>query len=278
MSARLSEQRWFQVGVMAVTALVLLSGVQSVMGENEADQWGQQRPEGAVTVDYGADGSVTVNFGPRTRPPSPYGIELIARSAGETNPFVGDFTAAGVEGVAFSITSDGHLPSAKLAFLEDEADARWTEPIDVSDTAGEVVENRLSLLADAPWTTYTPNGVWADSLQAVARIGIRLQPSGLEAQSYTVANFILFGEGGDTPPADLRPVISAMGKVARGLRIRWRNTAEGARYRVVRATNMFGPFEPVEGGEGIAGDDDLMEFTDENAVDSDRYFYKIIKE
>jgi len=278
MSVRFKTLHW---GSVLLVAMILSGWAIQATGEGEPTDWGQQRVAGAVTVEIGEDGAVTVHFAEMTQPPTRYGIDLFAGVQEGEDPFVGDFTAAGVEGVSFNFTGDGHVPATHLAFLEGESTRGWRHEFDASDVAGEVVSNSLPLLPDSPWLTGAPGDVaakWAEDLQHVARIGIRLQPSGMAAQSYTIDSFVLFGTGGTTPPADLRPVISAMGKAARGMRIRWRNTQQGGRYKVVRSSSVFGPFEDVEGGSGIAGDEEYMEFVDESAEDAERYFYKIIKE
>jgi len=114
--------------------------------------------------------------------------------------FSGDYVAAGVTGITFSVMGDGHMPSERRLILRSSVSGReWTYmPIEMSNKAGEWVLNTVPLdYSTGRWHLGGPGAseeVFLEDLRSVGWIGIRFQQSGTEAQVYCLDGFMLQGK------------------------------------------------------------------------------------
>jgi len=169
-----------------------------------------------IAFSSSGEGSITVAFRAQGGPPEYTPATVIADAGVDGSPFSGDYTAAGVVGLSFRITGDGHVPRFPAVVLVGKKSGRlWYNPrVTVSSVAGEVATNNVSFDLSAGWATDVSGdlaAMWQQDLQDVGMIGVRLVQQGLEAQSFTLDDFRLADKNGFiTPPADMSPLEKAL--------------------------------------------------------------------
>ncbi|MCK5850545.1 MAG: hypothetical protein KAH23_06480 [Kiritimatiellae bacterium] len=178
----------------------------------EADSYG------GVTFAEGADGSITVTFAEQSAsgPPALSAGTVVADVGISSDTFVGDYIAAGVKGLRFSIVSDGHRPSSAMLVLKNQDGRTWcNRNVVVSEEAGKVVVNNVLFERSAGWdrnerSTVDKDAMWLADLLNVGMIGIRLTQAGIEEQSYTVSKFMLVDVDGMISVGSLMPLQDAL--------------------------------------------------------------------
>lgn len=204
----MSKMRY--IVLILLMALLCASGVLGAEPETEADPLGEGKRYGGAGVSYDPDGYVTVHFAawdPKGMPD--YSSGSVQADVGvSAGAFVGDYVAADIEGLTFKLMGDGHVPKDAMVILRSSVSGRiWrNENVQVSKSAGLWFMNTIPLQRDAGWTRDGPgdlDAMWAADLTSVDMIGIRLVQNGHEAQSYSIDDFRLFGEGFITDEAVL---------------------------------------------------------------------------
>lgn len=114
----------------------------------------------------------------------------------------GDYVAAGVTGISFSLMTGGTLPGTiRLVLHSSESDREWSyAPLNLSGEAGVWVGNIVMLDYSTGKWRLGGHGAseekFLEDLKHVDRIGIRIQQSGTKAQVYCIDEFRLLGPRG----------------------------------------------------------------------------------
>lgn len=113
--------------------------------------------------------------------------------------FSGNYVAAEVSGISFSIMTDGTVPAtARLVLHSSESDREWSyAPLEISGEPGMWVQNVAWLdYGEGKWRLSGPGAneqKFLEDLRHVDRIGIRIQQNGTKAQVYCIDEFKLHG-------------------------------------------------------------------------------------
>jgi hypothetical protein len=117
----------------------------------------------------------------------------------------GDYAAAGIRALAFRTAGDGHTPRGAVAVLTSRRGRTWRNAnVSVAAEAGVWTLNLLPLTLAGGWDRAEPAGtdkaaLWASDLRDVASVGVRFAAGGTAAQSYSVDDLMLVGDGFLTP-------------------------------------------------------------------------------
>ena len=172
--------------------------------------------EGMVGGVYtaGEDGEAILSFdarpgGARKKRSRGIGAATVGVNSGE---LVGNYTEAGIESVAFRFATDGHLPRAAVVLRTGDGEEWLNGNLNISLVAGEAMLNSLSFERSSGWrkNRLDTDALWAEALTDVKAIGIRVVPLGIEAQVYTISDFMLIGPDGLQIPADLSPLAARL--------------------------------------------------------------------
>lgn len=193
-------------GVSRVTAnvvwlcAVVLVGALSVQAAEigqEADPLAQGDMQGWVTFTTNPDGSVSINFYARpggSATTDPFRGAAVAT----TGAFLGNYPAAAVKAISFTLEGNGTKPSQYSKAILKCANGEWScMRLRVSDVAGEPVLNYIPLTLDAGWykNSRDMEAEWQDAVGSVEWVGVQLEPSTVNAESYKLDNFQLVGDG-----------------------------------------------------------------------------------
>jgi hypothetical protein len=135
------------------------------------------------------------NRSPSSPPPGAEGRIRTSLSTAE-GAFTGDYLAAGVQGLAFSLKHTGDTPPRVIVVLEPATGRRWynTALVNFADADGEWVENNVSFDLAGGWYDARGNrdpAAWDKALQSVASIGLDVLQAGALRQTVSVDNFRL---------------------------------------------------------------------------------------
>lgn len=142
--------------------------------------------------------AASLTFAKQTGVPSPDEGAIIPNAVNVPGVFTGDYLATGVKGVALRIKTEGILPSSCIFYFYNRAhDREWQFPIrtlEPNSTEWQTVTVPFDFAAG--WTLWdvgaTPER-FAEDLQAVDNIGVRLLRSGTAMQTYSLSDFMLLG-------------------------------------------------------------------------------------
>lgn len=199
----------------------------SVMAEDTASAsvWGVDG-SGATSLTVTPDGSgaVTVAFPEQatgSSAPIPLVCDLLIGGSDPSNLFTGDLKARGFSGARFRINGDGSVPaSVKLVIFQrlSRTIRQWEHNgVSVSSTLGEWRITQIPLDVHKGWNTgyssslYTKEEMWDIDLADVQTLLLRIVPSGMNAQTYSISDFQLVGPGVISEPAILSPLQAYFG-------------------------------------------------------------------
>jgi hypothetical protein len=190
---------WLLVAACAALACATAYGVTEGAG---ATGLSQSDPQGKVTFSGVGGGSITVEFGSQGEYNDLCSTMILVDSSVPGSVFVGDYSAVGQ--VSFTVVGDGHRPKDLVLTLGMAGNLlKWRYVIGggaVSATAGQVATVVVPMGGPAAgWKTDSSGdkaAMWKADIRNVAQVGIRISRGGAEAQSYTVANFMLDGKLG----------------------------------------------------------------------------------
>jgi hypothetical protein len=204
---------WSITAAMLCVAVVASAAVHSTAADTLVEDTG----DGIEFISNG-DGSITIHFPART-----YTRDSQARGVGEAMvgtsqaPFVGDYTAAGIHGITFTVTSDGdgHQPHHANLVLEAGGHV-WTGPqFSVATDPNTPTTHRTPLDAAAGWGSITVRNaeraeVFAASLASVTSVAIAMGAGSNDAEDYTISDCMLVGPDGFSVPVELGPLGAAL--------------------------------------------------------------------
>ena len=176
---------------------------------------------GWKVIDSGT--AVTVQFPEKTSPIAlPYTSSLLVGGSSPSTAFTGDFSK--YTGIRFKITGDGSQPEfVQVRFYRKVGwgTRRWLfNNLPVSTNAGEWTINLIPLSYEKGWTTCydfsnyrnpDPAYWFKEDLKNVDMLMVTIRPGSHAAQSYSIDQFQLLGEGGPTEPASLTPLEAYFG-------------------------------------------------------------------
>ena len=175
-----------------------------------AEGWSKYQQYGVVSFSSLSDACVTASFKSQSFPT--YCAATLVATGGD---FTGNYAAAHVESLRFSVESNGNQLGAVKAVLLSGSGRLWrNENVETPGTDGVAVINTIPFTRAAGWTRDgrgDKDAMWADDLQDVVMVGVAIVQGGMDAQWYRVCNFVLLDEdGGTTPPAVLTPLQEAL--------------------------------------------------------------------
>lgn len=210
--------KWALKALVLVSTCLVAGRLAAATTEVVADDPGITDANGAPSYTFG-DGFVTVSFQEQaaTAMPEYNAATVVADTSGSGSVFAGDYAAAGVKGATFKIRSELNAAKPVQAMLVLQAGASgrlWrNENVNVSAVQGVWTLNTIGMDRAAGWTRDGGgdlDAMWLEDLKNVDLIGVRLAQPGLEAQSYSISEFKLFGDGFATPIATLTPLEKAL--------------------------------------------------------------------
>jgi hypothetical protein len=183
-------------GLISVVAMVLW-GAQSVCGvTTQADTWTTVDKVGNARSSEPAPGQIMVKFS-SSSVPQLASLTVVPGSSDADESFTGNYAAARVNSVSFSITAVGALPGNGTALILRSGDRTWNR-YDLAVEVGGTAANRVSLNRADGWQTQAEgdlDALWASDLRKVDFIGIRVNRGGVPAgQEFTIADFALEGD------------------------------------------------------------------------------------
>jgi len=208
------------LGLAGLLALAVLVApvAQGATADAEAGALAAAEKSGGASFSTGPDGETVIAF-----PSRPRGArQAFSAAAGvadvgvASGALVGNYKAAGIQGLTFKIATDGQLPLNAILVIKSGDGLSWLNPnVQVSDVGGAWVLNNVGLARSAGWDVAVPasmdkDALWDSALRNVKAIGIRLAAKGESAQSYSIDDFMLVGAGGFTIPGELTPLQQAL--------------------------------------------------------------------
>lgn len=206
-------------GIMALAITLFCGAASAAQTGVDADPLLDGDTYGAVTYTGGSGGSITVSFAAQseTAPPAVNAGSTVADVGVSEGAFVGNYVDADVQTLKFNVTGDGHLPGSIMVILKNSDGRTWcNENVNVSETNGVMAVNEISFDRSSGWdrnerSTVDKDALWQSDLQDVAVIGVRITQGGIEAQSYTISEFVLYDSNGSgSGSADLTPLEQAL--------------------------------------------------------------------
>ncbi len=195
-----------QTGVAAGCIVLLLSAYAVVAAlTGESGVWRTDERYGGVGFSSASSGSITVSFAAQGVPSAYTCAAVVADPATNGGAFSGDYISAGVKGLSFKITSNGHTPGDIMVILRSSniIGREWrNENVQVS-TDG--VTNFFSFRLEDGWQCNCDGdlaAMWDLDLRSVGVIGVRLTPGSSAAESYTIEQFRLLDENGVSSMGD----------------------------------------------------------------------------
>ena len=203
-----------KVGMAAcgsILALLVATSYAAAPSEDAVSLSKDEMVGGGYSI--GPDGEAILSFvarprGARTMISRGAGVATLGVNSGD---LVGNYTEDGIQSVAFTFATDGHLPWAAV-FVKTGTGTWLNENLNISEVAGEATLNSLSFERSAGCKRIRLNTaeLWAEALTDVQAIGIRVMPLGQEAQVYTISDFMLIGPDGLQIPANLTPLAARL--------------------------------------------------------------------
>jgi hypothetical protein len=193
-------------------AMSVTSSMQAASTGVEADSW---IANGTVT-DNGE--YITVSFRKQSlaRVPDSAVANLDADETVAASAFVGSYPDAGIKGVSFRLmveSTAAEMPAGVSMFIIGGADDnRWTlSNLEINNESGVWVANNVTITADrGAWDRDMARGHDAEkqalrleTINDVKLIGFSFSQQGIDAQSYSIGDFRLLGDGFVSDPAVL---------------------------------------------------------------------------
>ena len=213
------ERMKFGTGITILACLLLAAGtLQAAVPGVTADGLSSESVSGGASVSSQGD-SITVAFdeiaavaddvfvGPQNN---------MAAVGASDGAFVGDYTASGITGLVFDVAcNEGVAPGRTRVLLRTAAGyvLEWTADVAVGADGGTY---SVAIDQNSKWTQAGAIlSDWQSALTAVQTIGIRFVQSGSKtdgypAQSFTISNFKLLGDGFETSPGNLTRIEIAL--------------------------------------------------------------------
>jgi hypothetical protein len=207
--------------VVSIAAALALATPLQTIAETATDWDAAPTTIGAgAEISTGSGSAVTVSFAAKTQENElPTVVDLLVGGSSPSSLFQGDLS--GYTGLSFKTAGNGFQPKqAQLVVYRQVGSGsrgycrQWThDGVAVSTTPGEWMISLVPLARDQGWeTTFallrdadeaSVQDAWDGDLENVTMLLLRLEPSGLDAQAYSVDQFQLMGEDGPTEAAQL---------------------------------------------------------------------------
>ncbi len=189
--------RSFNASILTVALVATLSAIPygAAAALNELDA----RSEGRVEYVSNADGSLTVNFAAQSlnAPPRFTRAALAADENVDGSPFRGDYIARGVAYLSFQVQADATPGSARLVLFGADSGRIWWRNVDIAPTGDGSMSVSVPLSVNDMWDRNSGTAAnWAADLADVDVIGLEIQQGGRDAQSYTIAGFVIRDRSG----------------------------------------------------------------------------------
>lgn len=191
------------------------------------------------------NGSVHVTFAAQGGPPQPQTASLTADTSASGGAFTGDYGDAGVDLIGFDFCADNVLPS--LLKLEWSAGTN-TYFRDLKSHIGvtgawHTLSVSLAGRAAGAWQGPEEEAVFAQSLQSVSQVVVRVSRAGVASQRYRIDNVRL----------GRRPESATIGLSENAIFLDWSNLQSNLAYQVQAANTLTGEWTHI--GVYIAGED-----------------------
>ncbi len=200
---------------MAALVIAVISHAASL--DTPPDAW-TENTDGGATISYEADGVVSVGFAAQSALSIPQyrSALLMANAQVSGGAFVGNYEQSGVKAVAFELANS--LPAAQVVLVLQAADSgrMWRNPnVTLSESLDAWIVNSVSMDRSSGWTRDGGgdlDAMWAQDLQNVAMIGVRLTQDGHAEQTAKIRQFVLKASDGSVVagPADLTDLQQAL--------------------------------------------------------------------
>ncbi len=202
--------RSFHYSMLTVGLIVGLAAMPSDAGAELSER--DVRSEGNIEYVSNADGSLTINFAEQSREVQPrFTRAALAADEGVADShFRGDYIAGGVAGVTFQVRADATPYRARLVLFGAQSGRIWWRDIDIAPTGGDWVNVEVALSRNDMWdrNVFRTAANWEADLTDVDVIGLEIQPGSRDAQSYTIAEFLILDAAGSAigGEAELSPL------------------------------------------------------------------------
>jgi len=195
------EMGWTARALACLCVAVLSSSVvvKAASLEEEAAPLANGGLQGHVTFSVNPDNTVTTTFHPlpggAAVGTANYGTARADASVA-TGAFVGDYPAAAVKALSFSLKSGGTTPGYPMVVLKSDTGGEWVNyRLRVSDEAGEWILNYIPMQRSAGWQRNRGAGDWDADISGISEISLRLSRSTVGLETYSIDNFMLVGDG-----------------------------------------------------------------------------------
>jgi hypothetical protein len=180
---------------------------------------------------------VLVRFGAQGGVPMPESGILVATNTSAAGAFVGDYRAAGIECLGFSVRATGAVPSQVLVYLESQTGLIFRALGAALATTGVWYAVGAALDGAAPggWAESTP-GCFDSVLADVRQVRLQVARNGGLAQACQIDDFYLGGR-----PAAIRCTAAA----GDGDQVTWTELRPNLVYTMQRASRMDGDWSDL---------------------------------
>jgi len=196
------------VDKMLMVLLGIVVGIPVSYADVQADEFSVAAADGQAVVQSGLEGrAVTVRFpeaNPTDIPSHPSPVSVLVGGANPANLFSGDLRE--FSGLRFRIVGDGQQPRSVSVVIRRVLSNRieiWRhQEADVSEVSGEWLVVRLPFDPHEGWTPshtvggrFTLEQSWDNTMGDVDSITVEISRNGHEEQAYSLADFVLVGQG-----------------------------------------------------------------------------------
>ena len=200
----------YQRLMTVVISIALVSCVSSVLNAGQqvlasANAIAEHTGYGVEYEGYGEHG-LTIKFSSSSVFIGRSDSTVVVDDAVEGTPFKGDYIAAAVNTLSFSVIGyDGQTPGKSMIRIVGPSGKQWNYAFDVSTESGVPTVIEAPLALSSGWslevTTLTQDeqsALMASDLTDVVRVGVYIQAStsglNIPAQNYTIDNFVLIND------------------------------------------------------------------------------------
>ncbi len=186
--------------IASIAMLASIFSVRAATQDVEPSEWEQEEARGFVTVTV-EESDAVVSFGAQSGPPAPTRVRVLADGI-ESDLFGGDYIAANVRGVRFTVEGDGYKPGVGSVVLTGASGRKWyNDSVNIVTQNNVAVENYVPFDLDKGWKTFASGDkavMWDEDLSHVTSLGLLFSQASLAEQNYRIADFSLMGPLFDT--------------------------------------------------------------------------------
>ena len=197
----------------------VICGAMGAHADTVSDAPSTSDLNGLATFSSPETGALTVTFYNQSPgSPSRYNAATIVASTSSGDPaFAGNYTESGAESVSFNIRAETTVTEAvdvRLVLRSRISGRVWrNESVTASVQAGVTVTNEVSFERSSGWARDGGgdlDAMWAEDIESVEVIGVRLAQPEREGMSYTVSDFTITGDSFGSTPATLTALQQAL--------------------------------------------------------------------